>query len=88
MALKSSQQELQLWFKPRPNPSLGRGVMSVQSPGNPNRDSFETPLWESREKESFDAGAAENRKEHYMGEGGGFPRIWVMLSQVSSSARG
>jgi len=27
--------------------------MNVQSPGNPNRDSFGTPLWESREKEPF-----------------------------------
>jgi len=27
--------------------------MSVQSPGSPNWDSFETPLWESQEKESF-----------------------------------
>jgi hypothetical protein len=27
--------------------------MSVQSPGSPNRDSFGTPLWESRVKESF-----------------------------------
>jgi len=51
--LKSSQGELQLWFRPRPDPSLGRGVMSVQSPGNPNRDNFGTPLWESREKEPF-----------------------------------
>jgi hypothetical protein len=27
--------------------------MSVQSPGSPNRDSFGTPLWESRENEPF-----------------------------------
>jgi hypothetical protein len=27
--------------------------MNVQSPGSPNWDSFETPLWESREKKSF-----------------------------------
>jgi hypothetical protein len=28
--------------------------MSTQSPGSPNQDSFETPLWESREKEPFE----------------------------------
>jgi len=50
---KSSQRELQLWFRPRPDLSLGWGVMSAQSPGSPNRDNFETPLWESREKEPF-----------------------------------
>jgi len=27
--------------------------MNAQSPGSLNRDSFETPLWESREKVSF-----------------------------------
>jgi hypothetical protein len=35
---------------------FGARVMSVQSPGNPNRDSFETPLWESREKKPFGCG--------------------------------
>jgi hypothetical protein len=52
-SLESSWQELQLWFKPCPNPSLGREVMNTQSPGSPNRDSFGTPLWESWEKEPF-----------------------------------
>jgi len=51
--LESSWRELQLWFRLRPNPSLGRRVMSVQSPESPNRDSFGTPFWESREKEPF-----------------------------------
>jgi hypothetical protein len=35
MALESFRQELQLWLKARPNPSLGRGSMAVQSPGTP-----------------------------------------------------
>jgi hypothetical protein len=47
MALESSRGELQLWFRPRPDPNLGRGVMSIQSPVTPNRDNFETPTWES-----------------------------------------
>jgi hypothetical protein len=51
--LKSSRGELQLWFKPRLDPSFGREVMSVQSPGSLNRDNFGTPLWESQEKEPF-----------------------------------
>jgi hypothetical protein len=53
MALEIFQGELQLWFRPHPDPSLGRGAMSVQSPETPTRDSFETPTWESREKEPF-----------------------------------
>jgi hypothetical protein len=47
-ALESSRGELQLWFKPRPDRRLGREVMVAQSPRNPNRDSFEIPLWESQ----------------------------------------
>jgi hypothetical protein len=51
--LKSSRGELQLWFRPRLDPSSGREVMNTQSPGSLNRDSFGTPPWESREKEPF-----------------------------------
>jgi hypothetical protein len=34
-ALESSLRGLQLWFRPRPNPRLGRGAMKSQSPGTP-----------------------------------------------------
>jgi hypothetical protein len=51
--LESFQGELQVCFRLCPNWMLGRKVMNAQSPGSPNRDSFGTPLWESREKVSF-----------------------------------
>jgi hypothetical protein len=51
--LESCQGQLQLWFRHCPYSSLGREVMSAQSPGSPNRDNFGTPLWESQEKEPF-----------------------------------
>jgi hypothetical protein len=51
--LENSQGELQLWFRPRLDSSLGREVMNAQSPGSPNRDNFGTQLWESQEKEPF-----------------------------------
>jgi hypothetical protein len=58
--------------------------MNAQNPGSPNRDNFGTPLWESREKKNhLDASVAESCREHYMGEGGGFPRIRAVVSQVS-----
>ncbi len=41
--LKSSQGELQVCFRPHPNPRSKPGVMSSQSPGSLNRDSFGTP---------------------------------------------
>jgi len=34
-------------------------------------------------KSHSDVGATERRKEYYMGEGGGFPRVWAMVSLVS-----
>jgi hypothetical protein len=35
MALESSLQGLQLWFRLCPDPRLGRGAMKSQSPGTP-----------------------------------------------------
>jgi hypothetical protein len=52
-ALKSSRWQLQHWFRPRPDRRLRQEAMTVQSPESPNRDSFGTPLWESRDKKPF-----------------------------------
>jgi len=78
-SLQSFRGELQLWFRPCPDPNLGRGVMSVQSPGSPNRDSFGTPLWESQEKEPFGYKCGRELQKILYGEGGGFPdsRWWL-----------
>jgi hypothetical protein len=53
MALESSRGRLQVWLRPRLNWRSGREVMVAQSPGSPNQDNFETPLWESRDKKPF-----------------------------------
>jgi hypothetical protein len=34
-------------------------------------------------KSHLDVGLAERCREYYMGEGGGFPRVWVVVSLVS-----
>jgi hypothetical protein len=34
-------------------------------------------------KSHLDANVTESCKEYYMGEGGGFPRVWAVVSQVS-----
>jgi len=52
-ALKSSRGELQLWFRPRCDPTLQSGVMSSQKSRDSNRDNFGTPTWESRENVPF-----------------------------------
>ncbi len=51
--LESSQGELQVCFRPRPNRRSEREVMNAQSLRSPNRDNFETPFWESQEKVPF-----------------------------------
>jgi hypothetical protein len=56
MALESSREELQYWFRTPPDRRLGREVMMAQSPGSPNRDNLGTPLWESRDKEPLRRG--------------------------------
>ncbi len=42
--LESSRGELQLWFRPHPNPNSGQEVMNAQNPRSPNQDGFGTPL--------------------------------------------
>jgi hypothetical protein len=37
----------------------------------------------SRTKNHSDVGATERRREYYMGEGGGFLRVWAVVSLVS-----
>jgi len=54
--LESFQRELHVCFIPHLNRRFEQRVMIVQSPGSPNRNSFETPPWESRDKKPFGCG--------------------------------
>jgi hypothetical protein len=84
MALKSSQRELQDFFRPHPNWRSEKEIMDAQSPESPTRDNFRTPPWESREKKCHsDVASAGSCREYYMGEGGGFPRVRAVMNQVS-----
>jgi hypothetical protein len=49
--------------------------MITQSPKSPNRDSFETPPWESRDKNPFECGC--RREAQSILHGG---RWWLPLS--------
>jgi hypothetical protein len=51
--LERSLGELQFCFRLHPSRRSEQEVMNAQSLGSPNRDSFETPLWESWEKVPF-----------------------------------
>jgi hypothetical protein len=41
------------------------------------------PLGSHGRKSHLDVGLAERRREYYMGESGGFPRVWALVSLVS-----
>jgi hypothetical protein len=45
-------------------------------------------LGNPRKKSHLDVASAERCRVYYMGEGGGFPRVWAVVSQVCQSARG
>jgi hypothetical protein len=53
-------------------------VPGIQT-GTISRLHFESP----GKKSHLDASAAESCKKYYMGEGGGFPRVRAVVSQVS-----
>ncbi len=48
----------------------------MQSGESPNQDSLNI-------KSHSDVSATERCIEYYMGEGGGFPQVWAMVSLVS-----
>jgi hypothetical protein len=63
--------------------------MIPQSPGSPNRDSFGTVsglhLGSLGKKSDLDVASVWSCREYYKGEGGGFPRVRAVVSQVSPS---
>jgi hypothetical protein len=81
--LESSQGELQLCFKLRPNLRSGQEVMNTQNLGNQNRDSFETPLWESRGKVSFGCKSDGETQRILYGGRWWLPRVRAVVSQMS-----
>jgi hypothetical protein len=75
-SLKSSRQELQLWFRPRSDRRSTPKVIVPQSCGTPNLHGFGT-------KNHLDATPAEWCRVYFMGEGGGFPWVRAVVSLVS-----
>jgi hypothetical protein len=73
--LESSRQKLQVSFRPHPNQRSEKRIMTPQSGGIPNRDNFEIPPWESRDKKPFGCRChAEAQRILYGG------RWWLPLS--------
>jgi hypothetical protein len=81
--LKRSWGELQVRFRPHPNQRFEMGIMSSQSLGSLNRDSFGTPPWESRDKKPFGCRSRVQTQKILYGEGDGFPRVRAVVNQVN-----
>jgi len=81
--LESSRGELQLWFIPYPIQVCGEKLWMPKVPevqiGTISGLHFGSPGKNSH----LNASAAESCRKYYMGEGGGFPRVRVMVNQVS-----
>jgi hypothetical protein len=88
MALESFWRELQHWFRTRPDPSLGRGTMAVQSFESPAGTLSRLHFGSPNKMCHSDVASATSHREYYMGEGGGFPRVRAVVSLVCLSARG
>jgi hypothetical protein len=88
MALENFRWELQHWFKTRPDPSLGRGAMAVQSSGSPAGTLSGLHFGTPNKMCHSDVAFATSCKEYYKGEGGGFPRVRAVMSLVGPSACG
>jgi hypothetical protein len=85
MALESFRGELQLWFKPRPDPILGREVMNAKVPGVQTETLSGLHLGSPGKKSHLDVASVRSCREYYKGEGVGFPRVRAVLSEVSPS---
>jgi len=88
MALERSRRGLQVWFRPRHDPTLQSGVMTVQSLGSPVRTISGLHFGSPENLCHSNVASATSRREYYMGEGGGFPRVRAVVNLVCLSARG
>jgi hypothetical protein len=88
MSLERSWRGLQLWFRPRRDENPQSGVMSSQSLGTPIGTISGLQLGSPEKKSHLDVASAGWRREYYMGEGGGFPRVRAVVSLVVQNARG
>jgi hypothetical protein len=73
MALESSRQELQLWFRLHSNQRLEPRDMSSQSLEIQPGTVLGLLLGSPGKKCHSDVAPVEQRREYYMEEGGGFP---------------
>jgi hypothetical protein len=88
MALERSRRGLQVWLRPRRDQTWQSGVISAQRPGTPPGTISGLQLGSPGKKSHLDVIPEMWRREYYMREGGGFPRVRAVVCLVVQSARG
>jgi hypothetical protein len=88
MELERSRRGLQLWLRPRRDRTLQSGVMGSQSSGSPTKTISGLHFASPKNLCHLDVASMASCREYYMGEGGGFPRVWAVVGLVCPSARG
>jgi hypothetical protein len=83
MSLEISQRELQDYFRPHPIRGLSKKLWMPKVPGVQTGTVSGLLLESPGKKCHSDVASVESCKEYYMGEGGGFPWVRVVVSQVS-----
>jgi hypothetical protein len=81
--LESSQQGLQLCFRPHLNWRFAHKVMAPKVTGVPTLRISGLPLESPGTKCHLDVGPMVMHRVYYKGKGGGFPQIRVMVNLVS-----
>ncbi len=81
--LESFQGELQVCFRPHPDRRSEQKIMIAQIPGVQTRTISGLLLGSPKTKSHSDVGVTERHRAYYMGEGGGFPRVWAVVNQVN-----
>jgi hypothetical protein len=71
MALERSRRGLQLWFRPRRDPTSQSEVMAVQSSGSPTGTISGLHFGSPGNLCHLDVASAERRREYYREYGGG-----------------
>jgi hypothetical protein len=77
--LKSSQQGLQLFFRPQLNRRSTHKAMGLQNCKSRNFGKFGNP----GTKWHLNAGPVAKHKEYYKGEGGGLPQVRAVVSLMN-----
>jgi hypothetical protein len=82
--LEGCWKQLQLCFRPHPNWSLSWELWTPKVPKVQTGTISRLLLGSPWTKSHLDVSFMGERREYYMGEGGGFPQLQAMVSQVSA----